>query len=92
MRKVTTQTVSAFLAGKKLTQGNTSTDGQALFLHGNKIAEKREDGIYATLAGWNTPTTRERLNALPGARFNQKDFAPYFNGKLISATEWVKLA
>lgn len=93
MRKITQIVVGAFLSGKAISHGNTCTDGKSLFLHGNKIAEFKEDGqLYATLAGWNTNTTRERLNALPGARFHQKNFAPYFHDKLIDSKEWIKLS
>ena len=35
-------------------------------MHGNLIANfnQIQKGLYFTLAGWNTPTTRERLNGL----------------------------
>ena len=38
----------------------------SLYLHGNLIANfnQIQKGLYFTLAGWNTPTTRERLNGL----------------------------
>ena len=37
-----------------------------LYLHGNLIANfnQIQKGLYFTLACWNTPTTRERLNGL----------------------------
>ena len=41
------------------------TDGNQVFLHGNRIAWKLNNKKVAiTLAGWPTPTTRERLNAI----------------------------
>lgn len=94
MRKITNQIVSAFIAGKSKSSGNSSTDGNAMFLHGNKIAEKRDGKLWVTLAGWNTPTTRERVNGLLReagltGSFNQKDFAPCFNGKPVSSNEWI---
>ena len=69
MRKVEQQTIPAFLAGTSAKSGNTETDGKTLWLHGNAIAEWREvnngeQGLFVTLAGWDTPTTRSRLNAL----------------------------
>lgn len=64
MRKITQNIVHAFIAGYTRTIGNSHTDGDALFLHGNRIAEKREDGIYISNAGWSTVTTKERLNGL----------------------------
>jgi hypothetical protein len=78
-RKVTTTIVSAFIAGNKMSIKNSSTDGKSLFLHGNKIAEKREDGLYITNAGWSSNVTKERLNALPGVRINQRNLDWYLN-------------
>lgn len=73
----------AFIDGRKATLKNDSTDGQVLRYHGNVIAERRADGsIWATLAGWNTATTRQRWNALAGMldsgwRVSQRDWTPY---------------
>lgn len=63
-RKVTRETVMAFLAGYPLTIGNTHTDGETLYLHGNAIARKTALGIEISDAGWKTSTTKERLNGL----------------------------
>ena len=64
MRKVTQQITEAFLNGRKLTVGNSMTDGNAIFLHGNKIAWRDEGELFISMCGWGTPTTRERLNGL----------------------------
>lgn len=90
-RKVTTQVVSAFIAGNKLSVANSSTDGKALFLHGNKIAEKREDGLYITNAGWSSNVTKERLNAIPNVNIYQRNFNWFLNGKEWNG-EWTKIA
>ena len=93
MRKVTNQIAKAFFNSQSKAIGNTKTDGQSVWLHGNKIAEKTADGLKLTLAGWNTVTTRERLNGilqvfnLEGG-YNQKAYEPYFNGQMINANEW----
>jgi hypothetical protein len=55
---------AAFAAGRPASEANTSTDGQAFFLHGNKIAEIRDGHLWVSMAGWNSATTRERLNAV----------------------------
>ena len=94
MRKITEKIANAFLLSNDKSMGNTWTNGKSVYLHGNKIAEKREDGIYLSLAGWNTPTTRERLNGILRVfniegGFTQKKFEPYFNGKRIDAGEWL---
>lgn len=80
-RKVTDVVVSAFLAGQKKSQGNTMTDGQALYLHGNKIAEKRNGSLWVSNAGWFSNTTKERLNGLPGVSVGQKNYEWFLNGK-----------
>lgn len=69
MRKVTKEIVEAFFARRSRKCGNTRTDGQTFYLHGNAIAKWRatfggDDDLIITLAGWNTPTTRERLNGI----------------------------
>ncbi len=79
MRKVTEQVVSAFIAGDKRKVGNTHTDGTALFLHGNKIAEKIAGVLFISNAGWQSDTTKERLNGLPGVSIYQKKGVWYLN-------------
>ena len=97
MRKVTQQIANAFSQGTNKTQGNTAVLDGKVYLHGNLIAQKGEDGkVVMTLAGWNTPTTRERLNGIAqvlglSASFTQKAFEPYLNGKLIDDSQWYKV-
>lgn len=64
MRKVTEQTVTAFLNRKNKSVGNTFSTGDALYLHGHKIAYWEGDGIVVSFCGWPTSTTKERLNGL----------------------------
>lgn len=54
----------AFIMHQTAAQDSSSTDGQSLLLHGNKIAEWRGNNIFVSLAGWNTSLTRDRLSAL----------------------------
>ena len=72
VRKVTKAAVDAFYAGCKRTSSNTSvelTDTHVtLKLHGNAIARTDAGAVEITTAGWNTVTTRDRLNALDGVR------------------------
>ncbi len=82
-RKTTQIAINAFLTGNALNTSNTTTDGTNLFLFGNKIAEKRIDGIYISNAGWFSATTKERLNGLPNVRLSQKAGKWFLNG-----TEW----
>jgi len=93
MRKETKAIAMAFINGKPARKARTSTDGHTIYLHGNRIAWRTADGsIYATLAGWNSVTTRERLNGLCeliglGRPFHCKRFEPFFNGEEIDTTQ-----
>lgn len=89
MRKVTEKIKAAFEAGKSLKVGNTRTDGESVFLHGNEIVRRDVSGsVFATLAGWNTPTTRERVNGITGMGFHQVGFEPCLNGQPINPSDW----
>ncbi len=101
MRKITQQIANAFAQGNEMTLGNTATvhgeNGIAVKLHGNTIALKNDSGLYMTLAGWNTTTTRERLNGIAQvlglkASFTQKKFKPYFNGKQVGINQLFKVS
>jgi len=86
MRKITKESVNAFLNREKFNKSNMSVtldQGVAyLRLFGNTIAGLNEDGnLYISTCGWNTPTTKERLNALPNVRVNTKAGQLYLNGK-----------
>lgn len=84
MRKVTKNIANAFINNRKLTQGNTMTDGQAIYLHGNRIAWKDENNdLWVSMCGWGSVTTRERLDGLFESigsmlRIVQRDYAQYF--------------
>ncbi len=90
MRLVTKLVTEAFLNHKAKSVSNTSTDGAALFLHGNRIAEWRGDELWITNAGWQSTTTKERLNGLPGVSICQKAGVWYLNGAPWDGT-WVKV-
>ena len=65
MRKVTETIAESFYKGFNKTVSNTHTDGVNVWLHGNKIAWRNQDNtLSVTLAGWGTPTTRERINGI----------------------------
>ena len=106
MRKVTEQTVKAFLARKARTVGNTHTDGEALYLHNNLIARwVAKDLIEITDAGWRTVTTKERLNGLLTSlahydgnqwhnlqRISQRNFEWFINGEPWVGTAFIGLS
>ena len=68
MRKITELACEAFKNNEGLIQNNTIVtvgfDGTFMYLFDNLIAWKDVDGMYFNLCGWNTHTTRERLNGL----------------------------
>lgn len=68
---------------------NSRTEDGRLYLHGNQIARLDESGrLFVTLAGWNTTTTRARLNALDGVNIRVRAGRPYLNGVEISESGW----
>ena len=98
MRNIEQKVCAAFVCKERAAQGNTMSDGERLYLHGNLIAWHEGDQIMGTLAGWNTPTTRSRLNAVVSLSasgkqgFTQKDFEPYFDGAKINDVSVVRIA
>lgn len=101
MRKVTRESINAFLNRDTYYKSNTSVKDEQfktlggiylkntiLYLHGNAIAKLTPNGkLYITNAGWSTNTTKERLNALPNVRINQKNFEWFLNGRAWNG-EW----
>tara|TARA_R100001015_G_C4631780_1_gene194595 strand:- start:418 stop:777 length:360 start_codon:yes stop_codon:yes gene_type:complete len=88
MRKITKDAVRAFEQHKKFKRGNTTVEVSEsklfaeLKLHGNTIAKSGVfEGLMISSAGWNTVTTKERLNGLEGVNIHQKDFTWYLNGR-----------
>ena len=89
MRKVTQQIKQAFERRESKTIGNTTTDGKTVWLHGNAIVKRDPDGLVRwSLAGWNTPTTRERVNGIANAGVHQVNFEPVLNGQEINPSDW----
>lgn len=93
MRKITKDAKRAFDLNIPFNQSNTQVivmrDITEMYLFGNKIARKFGNEIKISLAGWNTNTTRERLNAF--ARVSTKLGQAFINGKAVSDNEWVTL-
>ena len=86
MRKITQQATKAFVDQCNFKSGNTAVESRGgttyLSLHGHYIATYIEgEGLYVSTCGWNTPTTRERLNGLPGVKVNMVKGQLYLNGE-----------
>lgn len=78
-RKITEESVRAFYNGDKLTKSNMFITDKQMFLHGNLIAKISDGALHITTSGWNTPTTKERLNGLSGVSIHQKNWQLYLN-------------
>lgn len=86
MRKITDESISAFLDGRKFNKGNMSVevsgDFTKLKLHGNTIATIDQMGVLSiSNDGRFSNTTKERLNGLPNVRIHQKNWTWYLNGQ-----------
>ena len=87
MNKITRDAVRAFRNGNDFKRGNTQVKTYAhsnyreLLLHGNVIADMNEDGLYISSCGWETATTKERLNGLPNVSIYQRNFQWFLNGE-----------
>lgn len=87
MRTITKITVSAFMSSHPFSHDNTrvSLEGSHayLVLHGNPIARRAvlTGEIEITTAGWNTVTTRARLNGIPGVQVNSVRGRLMLNGQ-----------
>ena len=105
MRKIESQMVDAIYWKKNWSSGNTmvKTDDASIsrvFLHGNHIATISDDDMILMDGGWQSKTTKSRLNALcdafrhPGECVFQKDYTWYvkkfvgaINGQNVFKTE-----
>ena len=85
MRKITERACRALEHGYDFYESNTRVKDGKMYLWDNLIAYIEDGETYVTLAGYNTVTTRERLNGLTGVSICSKNFTPYLNGKEISS-------
>ena len=89
MRKITIQAIRAFLNGDNFKLSNTKVsycehkETSYLYLFNNLIAklDHHNKELTITTAGWNTTTTRERLNGLPRVDVYQINWQLYLNGQ-----------
>jgi len=88
MRKITQQSIKAFMNAKRFKKQNTVVEVlpnvTILKLHNNSIAYRYNDPertLTISNCGWFTPTTKERLNALPNVDIYQKNFKWFLNGE-----------
>jgi len=82
---------SALMQGRPFKQGKTSVlalpSGTCLVLYDTTIALKKPNCLLVTVGNWNTATTRNRLNAIPGVLVRKEKGKLYLNGKLWERPE-----
>ena len=88
MKKITKLSVDAFMNAEPFKRGNMEVkvlpNVTVLKLFGNDIAYRYNDPkrtLSITNAGWESNTTKERLNAIPGVSIVQRNFVWFLNGK-----------
>ena len=99
MRTITQQTVSAFYEGVNFKKDNMKVEnrngGVSLYLHGNMIAHLRGLELFISTCGWETNTTKERLNGLLDkyglGKIQQKAGKWLLNGEEFNGTKIFKL-
>ena len=95
MRKITEQAANAFKDDRGSLSGNTQvrviSGITEMLLHGHIIAKKEDGNLWINLCGWNTTTTRERLNGLPNVSVRTKAGSVFLNGVEIPDDKWVKV-
>ena len=94
MRKIERQMNSAIRNGVNFSSSNTAVrhgfEGEAdVYLHGNHIATVKTNSIIIKDGGWQSNTTKSRLNALLdefsyGMRVFQKNFEWFVGYKNVS--------
>ena len=88
MKKITLDAVHAFMNAEKFKRDNTEVEVfenvTVLKLFGNNIAwlfNDPERTLTISNAGWDTNTTKERLNGIPGVHITQKNWQWHLNGQ-----------
>lgn len=81
MRQITKEAVDAFLNGRYYKKSNMEVAGGNMYLHDNKIAWfDKNHQLWISNCGWQSNTTKERLNALPNVHIIQRNYHWYLNG------------
>ena len=92
MKKITRQAIQAFTYNRNFKKSNTEVKYSCvenypsswkceLFLFGNLIAYKDCHGFFISSGGWETVTTKERLNGLDNVHIYQKNYRWILNGR-----------
>lgn len=97
MRKITKQSIEAFKNDTSFRGQNMKVEirnGETfMYYHNNMIAHKHEGGkkLFISTCGWESNTTKERLNGLllmyGKDRISQKNFVWYLGTELFKGTQ-----
>lgn len=83
MKRIEEKMLRAIKYGQNWHESNTEVTHDngvtKVYLHGNLIAKRVNGKWLYSLCGWNTVTTRSRLNALR-CNVRSKNFTPYRDG------------
>jgi hypothetical protein len=97
MRKITKEAIDAFYCHKEFNSSNTKVTIEKgivnMYLFDNKIAYKNDDGLFISVANYNSRTTRERLNGFLGVSVKMHKKELYLNfikwdGKFVNTKEY----
>ena len=95
MRKITEQMVTALANGFNFSGSNTIVSNGKVFLHGNNILSMDGSSIDINLCGWNTPTTRDRINGVLRhygmGDVRSKNGQAMLNGNKIPENGWIRV-
>ena len=87
-RKITQESVEAFMSATPFTKSNMSVEVKPnvtiLSLFGNETAYRYNDPqktLSITNCGWKSNTTKDRLNALPNVNICQRAGVWFLNGE-----------
>jgi len=91
-RKITQKAVRALLNGGTFRSGNTVVGNGVLSLHGSKIVKVEDGAVWIRTGGYETQTTKERLNGVPGVQIYQQRGQWYLNGEAWADTSaWTRI-
>ncbi len=96
MRQITNEAVSALLAYMNFRKSNTEVrpdkqNRQTMYLFGNAIARINHNGnLEICDGGYQSATTKERLNGLPNVSVCQRKGQWFLNGKPWDG-EWTEV-
>ena len=92
MRQISQDAAYALIHGTPFKQSNTKVEAGVLTLHGNPIAKVENGKLFISSAGWETATTKDRLNALPDVSVHQKKGVWYLNNEpWNNSEEWTEV-